>query len=113
MSTPEIPPDLLAAVPGTLGSALAALWMRDESLLRKIATFAAGSIFAVGATPELAPHLHLGPFVLAFLLGAGSMVVMRKTFETLQAFPLGRLLRDTVRHYLKLPPEPPTTPGGL
>lgn len=108
-------PDALHALPGTFGSALSVLWLRDPSKGRKFVYFIGGAVIAHFSSKHVAPMTHLEDgFLLCFLLGLGSMCTIAKVFETVQDINLGawvrdilRDVRDMIRKKGGLPPAPP------
>jgi hypothetical protein len=106
-------PNPLDIAGGGVGSLLSAAWLRDH-WMRRVTFFVGGWIFSLGAEPEVAPHIHIPPgFLLAFMLGMGSMSFFAKVLETWQKFNLGALARDIVRKYTGLPAVPATGPVPL
>ena len=102
MVMPDIPPELVKVVPGTVGSLVSMLFIKD-TWPRKVAMFVAGAGLARYGSEPLSGFTHLSEGFAGFLLGLFGMAVVAKVFDTWDHFDVGTILVEWVRKVLGLP----------
>jgi len=98
----DIPPEVLKAVPGAVGSAASMLFIKD-TWPRRAAMFCAGAALAYWGSQWASRFTGLDVGFAGFLLGLFGMAAVAKLFETWQKFELGALFADWLRKVLGLP----------
>jgi hypothetical protein len=100
----DMHPEVAKAVPGVLGSLSAVLLMRAD-WKTGAAIVLPGSALAYYGGTWVGNLVGMPDTLAGYLVGLGGMAFMAKVIETWQKFNLGRILNDTLRKWLGLPPE--------
>jgi hypothetical protein len=87
----DIPPEILKAIPGTVGSLVALRWVAGPPLQRMAAVLG-GVGGAYYGTPYLAGMMGTDHGLTGFLIGLFGMAIAAKVFEAITAFDLGSML---------------------
>lgn len=97
-------PEVFKLIPGAFGSLFSMLFIKG-SVPRLVFMFLGGSIAAYYATPYTAKVTGFDVGISGFLLGLFSMSLISSLFEGWKKLDLSAIVKETLRHYLRLPPE--------
>ena len=87
----DVPPEILKAIPGTLGALVALRWIVGTPLQR-ITALMGGSSASYYGTGHLANMMGTDTGLTGFLIGLFGMAIAAKCFEVLQLVDPGRVL---------------------
>jgi hypothetical protein len=87
----SVPPEILKAVPGTLGAVVALRWIVGTPLQR-VTALLGGSAASYYGTAHLAALMGTDAGLTGFLIGLFGMAVAAKCFEVLHLIDPGRVL---------------------
>lgn len=98
MQQPDIPPELIKALPGTIGSIVALRWI-SGSPLQRIAAVVGGVAASWYAGEHAAAWLDVNPGLAGFLIGLFGMAVAAKVFELIAQINAPALLDRVLRRW--------------
>jgi hypothetical protein len=98
MQQHDIPPELIKALPGTIGSIVALRWI-SGSPLQRITAVCGGAGGAYYGTPYLATSMGTDLGLTGFLIGLFGMAVAAKCFEVIQLISPQALLDKLLQRW--------------
>jgi hypothetical protein len=98
MQQHEIPPELIKALPGTIGSIVALRWI-SGSPLQRITAVCGGAGGAYYGTPYLGATMGTDLGLTGFLIGLFGMAIAAKCFEVIALINPQALLDKLLRRW--------------
>jgi hypothetical protein len=98
MQQHDIPPELIKALPGTIGSIVALRWI-SGSPLQRITAVCGGAGGAYYGTPYLAASMGTDLGLTGFLIGLFGMAIAAKCFEVIQLISPQALLDKLLQRW--------------
>jgi len=91
MAEPQVPPEIVKALPGALGSMVALRWITG-TWQQRLSAFIGGSAASYYGTSYMSGLMGTDAGFTGFLLGLFGMALVAKLFEALQRLDIGSRL---------------------
>jgi hypothetical protein len=94
----DVPPEILKAVPGTLGALVALRWISGTPMQR-VTSFAGGVSAAYYGAPHVANLLGVETGLAGFLVGLFGMAIAAKVFEAIVSLNISAVVARLLRKW--------------
>jgi hypothetical protein len=98
MQQPDIPPEVIKALPGALGSIVALRWIAGGPLQR-VSSLVGGVSASYYSGDHLAGWLAVNPGLAGFLVGLFGMAIAAKCFELIAQFDVRGVVDRILRRW--------------